>query len=136
MAQALVRTDTPATPVWVVDASAADTFAQTVFDPVRRLALVLVSVSHHRDDRPLIDPAELLRRLDGLAQVAVIADDDASWALGRRLPQLSAYGGAVRVYFPDARETDPWHQHPLIKVDPRRPSIASLRRRRVSPIRR
>ncbi|MGW4101720.1 hypothetical protein [Streptomyces sp. NPDC004976] len=62
-----------------------------------------------------------------LAEVAVMADDAAGWALSNRLDRLRAWGGAVRVYLPDAGRTDRWQCRPLIGVDPAGPSLPSGR---------
>ncbi len=114
----------PVSPGWAVDAAAAHAFAERVFDPVRLPPLVLVSTSRARGDRPLIDVAELHEQVGEIVQIAVMADDAASWALSKLLGRLGAWGGAVRVYRPDAKPTDPFERHPLVRVDPRRPRLA------------
>jgi hypothetical protein len=110
--------------VWVVDAAGAETFAGRVFEASRILPLVLVSTSRQHGERPLIDPACLAAETAGLADVTVMADDAASWALSNRLRRFSAWGGAVRIYLPDATEADPWERHPLVRVDAHRPTVA------------
>jgi hypothetical protein len=62
-----------------------------------------------------------------LAEITVMADDAADWALSNRLDRLSAWGGAVRVYLPDAGRTDRWQDRPLIEVDPAGPGLPSGR---------
>ncbi|MFC7220876.1 hypothetical protein ACFQLX_22345 [Streptomyces polyrhachis] len=110
--------------LWRVEEVQAEMFAQRVFDPSRSRPLILVSTSRHAGGRPLLDTDDLRERAGDLAQVAVIADDAASWALSKHLDHLSAYGGAVRLYRPGARPGDPWHHHPLVKVEAARPQIA------------
>ncbi|MEV5104745.1 hypothetical protein ACFQ7G_04005 [Streptomyces massasporeus] len=70
----------------------------------------------------------MLREQAGeLAEITVMADDAADWALSNRLDRLSAWGGAVRVYLPDAGRTDRWQYRPLIEVDPAGPGLPSGR---------
>lgn len=109
----------PARPVRVVDTASAPAFAERVFDPTRLTPLVLISTSRSHGDRPLIDPGQLQEQVGEIAEIAVTADDAASWVLSRRLGRLSAWGGAVRVYRPDATEGDPFERHPLVRVEPR-----------------
>ncbi|MGW1616765.1 hypothetical protein ACWCQZ_46745 [Streptomyces sp. NPDC002285] len=111
-------------PVWVVDAASADAFAERVFDSARLPVLVLVSTSRLHGDRPLVDVGQLQQQLGEIAEIAVMADDAASWVLSKHLARLSAWGGAVRVYCPDATAADSFERHPLLRVDPRRPHVA------------
>ncbi|MFD5648220.1 hypothetical protein [Streptomyces sp. NPDC127039] len=110
--------------MWVVDAATAVAFVERVFDPARIRPLVLVSTSHRVGDRPLLDADALREQAGELAEIAVMADDAASWTLSKHLDKLSAWGGAVRVYLPDATRADPWQRHPLIQVAPARPRVA------------
>ncbi|MGD9486060.1 hypothetical protein WDH52_22910 [Streptomyces sp. TRM70308] len=114
----------PAAEVWVVDAAGAEAFAGRVVEASRILPLVLVSTSRRHDERPLVDPTRLAEETAGLADVAVMTDDAASWALSDRLGRFSAWGGAVRIFLPDATEADPWERHPLVRVDAHRPAAA------------
>lgn len=68
--------------------------------------------------------ARLAAQTAGLADVAVMADDAASWAMSHRLGRFGAWGGAVRIFLPDATEADPWEWHPLVRVDAHRPALA------------
>ncbi|MFI1765299.1 hypothetical protein ACH41H_25015 [Streptomyces sp. NPDC020800] len=89
-----------------------------VFDPSRILPLVLVTTSPSHGDKPLLDPAELGEQLEGRADVAVLADQAASWALGAALPEKwSTYGGALRIFWADATERDPVERHPRVYVN-------------------
>ncbi|MCQ9184706.1 hypothetical protein KMT30_37860 [Streptomyces sp. IBSBF 2953] len=88
---------------------------------------MLVSTSHNAHGRLLLDVDVLREQAGELAEIAVMADDAADWALSNRRDRLSAWGGAVRVYLPDAGRTDPWQCHPLIRVDPASPSSRTRR---------
>lgn len=123
-AKPMIVMPTVTSPIRRIGAEGASAFAERVFDASRRQPLVLISTARPHGDRPLIDPHALHEQVGEHAEIAVIADEAASWALSEQLPELSAWGGAVRIYLPDATGRDPWHRHPVIKVDPRRPRLA------------
>lgn len=104
--------------MWGADTTAVAAFVERVFDASCLRPLVLVSTSHSAHDRPLFDVDVLREQAEELAEIVVMADDAAGCALSNRLDRLSVWGGAVRVYLPDAGRTDPWQWHPLIRVDP------------------
>ncbi|MFF8786772.1 hypothetical protein [Streptomyces sp. NPDC015125] len=84
-----------------------------------------MTTSPRHGDKPLIDPVELGKRLVGRADVSVLADQDAAWALDASLPQKwHTYGGYVRLFLADASEQDPAERHPLIYVTPGRAAEA------------
>jgi hypothetical protein len=108
----------------VVAEQASDLVAE-VFDPSRILPLIIVTTSPRHGDKPLLDPAELGERLKGRADVAVLDDQAASWALDAALPEKwRTYGGYVRIFLADASEQDRAERHPLIYVSPGRSANA------------
>jgi hypothetical protein len=67
----------------------------------RRLPIVLVSRTTV-SDKWLVDPGELADRLAGIAEVCVLDDKWAAYALSNEIGKLySCYNGAVRIYWPD-----------------------------------
>jgi len=67
----------------------------------RRLPIVLVSRTSVFD-KWLVDPAELADRLAGIAEVSVLDDKWAGYALSEAVGKIySCYNGAVRLYWPD-----------------------------------
>lgn len=67
----------------------------------RRLPIVLVSRTAVFD-KWLVDPAELADRLAGIAEVNVLDDKWAGYALSDEVGKMySCYNGAVRLYWPD-----------------------------------
>jgi hypothetical protein len=84
-------------------------FAQGVVDFVqmhlqsrsRRLPIVVVSRTALLD-KWLVDPAEVADRLAGIAEVYVLDDKWAGYALSNEVGKIySCYNGAVRLYWPD-----------------------------------
>ena len=98
--------------------SEIDGFVQScLLDPGRRLPVVLFSAIKE-DGRASIpptpgDPALTARELCGLAHVFVMPRVEDSHRLTKRLRMLSVYDGAVRIYWPRFRLTDPPPRHPL-----------------------
>lgn len=73
-------------------------FARRLLDPARERPVIVVSIPGDRD-RPWIDVDEVESAVRGLADVVLLADDAASWALTPLLPEKTqVYGGAGRVY--------------------------------------
>jgi hypothetical protein len=67
----------------------------------RRLPIVLVSRTAI-SDKWLVDPAELADKLAGIAEVYVLDDKWAGYALTNEVGKIySCYNGAVRLYWPD-----------------------------------
>lgn len=86
--------------------------------PAREWPVVMVSPAF-ADDRPIVEPDDLARHLAGLAHVAALRDQAASFALTRALggKQHSCYLGAIRIYQPGLRfGCDPF-AHPLFVPD-------------------
>lgn len=95
----------------LVGANNASVFTRDVLlSSDRRLPVVVVT--QDSEGNPVLDPHRLQSRLAGLATVAVY-DVDACWALTDALgPALTAFGGAVRVYWPHLNPADNplWHR--------------------------
>ncbi len=87
-----------------------------LLDPGRRLPVVLFSSVKEEDGRyppDAGDPELTARELCGLAHVYVMPRVEDSHRLTKRLHMLSVYDGAVRIYWPRLRLTDPPPRHPL-----------------------
>ena len=87
-----------------------------LLDPGRRLPVVLFSAIKEEDGRyprEAGDPTLAARELCGLAHVYVMPRVEDSHRLTKRLHMLSVYDGAVRIYWPRLRLTDPPPRHPL-----------------------
>jgi hypothetical protein len=90
--------------------------AGCLLDPGRRLPVVLFSSVKEEDGRyppDAGDPTLTARELCGLAHVYVMPRVEDSHRLTKRLHMLSVYDGAVRIYWPRLRLTDPPPRHPL-----------------------
>lgn len=77
-------------------------FVQThLLSRSRRLPIVVVSRTP-LSDKWLVDPAEVADRLAGIAEVYVLDDKWAGYALSDEVGKIySCYNGAVRLYWPD-----------------------------------
>jgi hypothetical protein len=87
-----------------------------LLDPGRRLPVVLFSAVKEADGvypPDAGDPTLAARELCGLAHVYVMPRVEDSHRLTKRLHMLSVYDGAVRIYWPRLRLTDPPPRHPL-----------------------
>ncbi|MHB8489019.1 MAG: hypothetical protein ACYDC4_07540 [Candidatus Dormibacteria bacterium] len=106
-----------ATPDALVGSERIDSFVRScLLDPGRRLPVVLFSAVKEEDGvypTDAGDPALTARELCGLAHVFVMPRVEDSHRLTRRLGMLSVYDGAVRVYWPRLRLSDPPPRHPL-----------------------
>jgi hypothetical protein len=106
-----------ATPEAIVGSEQIDSFVQScLLNPGRRLPVVLFSAIKEEDGVYPIDagnPALTARELCGLAHVFVMPRVEDSHRLTKRLGMLSVYDGAVRIYWPRLRLTDPPPRHPL-----------------------
>jgi hypothetical protein len=106
-----------ATPDVLVGSERIDSFVQScLLDPGRRLPVVLFSAMKEEDGVYPTDagnPALTARELCGLAHVFVMPRVEDSHRLTKRLGMLSVYDGAVRIYWPRLRLSDPPPRHPL-----------------------
>ncbi len=101
----------------LVGSERIDSFVQScLLDPGRRLPVVLFSAMKEEDGvyPPAAgNPALTARELCGLAHVFVMPRVEDSHRLTKRLGMLSVYDGAVRIYWPRLRLSDPPPRHPL-----------------------
>ncbi|MGA7988169.1 MAG: hypothetical protein WCB51_07205 [Candidatus Dormiibacterota bacterium] len=101
----------------VVGSDQIESFVHGVLlDPGRRLPVVLFSAIKEEDGvypADAGDPTLTARELCGLAHVSVMPRVEDSHRLTKRLRLLSVYDGAVRIYWPRFRLTDPPPRHPL-----------------------
>ena len=106
-----------ATPEAIVGSEQIDSFVhECLVDTGRRLPVVLFSAIKEQDGTypsDAGDPALTARELCGLAHVFVMPRVEDSHRLTKRLGMLSVYDGAVRIYWPRLRLTDPPPRHPL-----------------------
>ena len=87
-----------------------------LLDSGRRLPVVLFSAKKEEDGlypTEAGNPSLTARELCGLAHVFVMPRVEDSHRLTRRLGMLSVYDGAVRIYWPRLRLSDPPPRHPL-----------------------
>jgi hypothetical protein len=87
-----------------------------LLDPGRRLPVVLFSATKEKDGvypPNAGSPGLTALELCGLAHVYVMPRVEDSHRLTKRLHLLSVYDGAVRIYWPRFRLTDPPPRHPL-----------------------
>ena len=71
--------------------------ATTLLDPDRRFPVVVVT--NATGQAPYLDAARIAEDLDGLAEVYLLVQGEASWAFTGALPaRLGVFGGAARVY--------------------------------------
>jgi len=87
-----------------------------LLDPGRRLPVVLFSAIKEQEGvypTDAGDPLLTARELCGLAHVFTMPRVEDSHRLTKRLRMLSVYDGAVRIYWPRFRLTDPPPRHPL-----------------------
>jgi len=86
------------TPRLVQNSSDAQNLARDLLSPERERPVVVVSVPREHESSH-IDAERVAREVGELADVVVLATQDAAWGLSRRLPDGSqVYGGAGRVY--------------------------------------
>jgi hypothetical protein len=101
----------------VLGSDQIDSFVQTcLLDPGRRLPVVLFSAVEEQDGvypTDAGDPSLTARELAGLAHVLLMPRVEDSHRLTKRLGMLSVYDGAVRIYWPRFRLSDPPPRHPL-----------------------
>ena len=101
----------------IVGSEQINSFVEScLLDPGRRLPVVLFSAVKEEDGvypPNAGNPALTARELCGLAHVYVMPRVEDSHRLTKRLALLSVYDGAVRVYWPRFRLSDPPPRHPL-----------------------
>lgn len=101
----------------VVGSEQIDSFVHScLLDSGRRLPIVLFSSMKEAEAAYPTDagsPSLIARELCALAHVFVMPRVEDSHRLTKRLGMLSVYDGAVRIYWPRFRLTDPPPRHPL-----------------------
>lgn len=89
-----------AMPLPPVSAQRVSRLVERLEDPARRLPVVLISMPRGASI-PRIAPQHAADQLAGLAEVALLPDDSASWQLTQRVGrQLACFWGAARLYWP------------------------------------
>ena len=101
----------------VVGAHGIDHFVDAVLlHPGRRLPVLLFTNIKERSavyPDEAGEPSLVARELCGIAHVHLIGRTEDSHRLSRRLGALSAYDGAIRIYWPQLQLSDPPQMHPL-----------------------
>lgn len=102
----------------VVGTESVASFVDAVLiDPERALPVLLFTAIKEHDGVFMpesTDPSLVARELCGLAHVYVVPRVEDTHKMTKRLGQLSAYDGAVRLYWPQFRLTDRTARHPLL----------------------
>ena len=94
-------------------ASESHALARELLSEDRERPVVVVTVPREHDES-YIDAAKVAGEVAELADVVVLATQDAAWGLSRRLPDRSqVYGGAGRVYPVGTAWTEAPHLAPL-----------------------
>jgi hypothetical protein len=75
----------------------------------RPVLLLTVNCGH---EEPVLDAEDLARDLCGLAHVYTATDRETTYKLSDLLPGLSAWGGAIRLYWPGMTRFDDPRDHP------------------------
>ena len=89
-----------ALPLLPISAQRVGHLVHRLKDPSRRLPVVLISVAQGSTE-PLVSPQGLADQLAGLAEVALLQDESASWELTQRVGRpLACFWGAMRLYWP------------------------------------
>lgn len=117
--------------VWEVDQHSAAALDEHIFHPSRLRPLIVISPSPQRGDTPLIDPLLLHEHTEGQAEIVVLKDRQTAHLLREMAPALAVWGGAARIFHPNADRNDSRHRHPLICVTPGRQdqALADIRDR-------
>ena len=87
-----------------------------LLDRERRLPVLLFTAIKENDGVYMpqgTDPSLVAREMCGLAHVHILPRAEDSHKLTNRLHQLSAYDGAIRIYWPRFHVSDPPPRHPL-----------------------
>lgn len=95
------------------DPQAVDVLREEVFSTSRLLPLIVVTTASDTG-QPRIDVDELVHSTSDYANVAVVDGSGTAFALSDVMPEeLRVYGGATRLYWPNATANDPGSDHPL-----------------------
>ncbi|HUP69683.1 MAG TPA: hypothetical protein VM142_07685 [Acidimicrobiales bacterium] len=131
-------------PAYAVDHDGVRALAQLILDPDRVLPVVVVTpveVYDEGDDmyrfEHLVDPVDIADSLVGLAHVTVLETTALTFKLTELVGrELSVFGGAVRLYWPEVEEEDRPAFHPLWMperlAEPRNNPFAPVLLRRVA----
>jgi len=102
----------------VVGTEGVARFIDTVLlDPERTMPVLLFTAIKEHDGVFMpesTDPSLVARELCGLAHVYVLPRVEDTHKMTKRLGQLSAYDGAMRLYWPQFQMTDRTTRHPLL----------------------
>lgn len=117
--RALWRIDTPG-PVGML--------CEEVFSTSRLLPMIVVT-SASDTGQPRLDVDELVESVGEYANVVVVSTSQAAYSLSEVLPdELRVYGGATRLYWPNATERDRGSAHPLFITSTEADGPRTLRR--------
>lgn len=100
--------------LWRIDSpNVVDTLREEVFSTSRLLPLIVISTASDTG-RPRVDVDRLVRSTSDYANLVVVETSQAAYALSEVMPdELRVYGGAIRVFWPNAAEQDRSSVHPL-----------------------
>jgi hypothetical protein len=90
--------------------------SRTLSDDGRQLPVLLFTSVKEKDGTYLpegTDPSLVARELCGIAHVYMVPRAEDTHRLTRRLGSLTAYDGAIRIYWPGFTDSDPPPRHPL-----------------------
>ena len=118
-------------PCYASDRDDGEHLAELLLDPGRVLPVVVISSGDRAPDRapgPLIEPGPVARSLASIAHVVVLDSTNASRAVTEIIgPQLTVFGGAVRLYWPALTVTSAQRDHrlwlPRLLDDRREPTL-------------
>lgn len=95
------------------DAKSVGLLREEVFSTSRLLPLIVVTTASDTG-QPRIDVDELVQTTSDYANVTVVEGSSTAFALSDVMPEeLRVYGGATRLYWPNATTADPGSDHPL-----------------------
>lgn len=131
-------------PAYAVDDEGVQALAHLLLDPVRVLPVVVITPVERYDDdtdayrtEPVVDAERIAATLAGLAHVTVVETTALTYHLtdlvGR---ELSVFGGAVRLYWPELDDEERPANHPLWVPDrlaePRNQPLDAVLLRRIA----
>ena len=131
-------------PAYAVDDGGVRALADLLLDPDRVLPVVVVTPVEVYDDdqdrflnQPVVDPDDIADSLVGLAHVAVVDSPALTYGLTEMVGrEMSVFGGAVRLYWPDIEGNERPAMHPLWLPDrlaePRNQPLSSVLLRRIA----
>lgn len=86
---------------------------EVLLDPARKEPVVCITTDR-RSGKPRVDPEEVYRALEGQARVVALETGGPTRELASALPkEMGAYGGAVRIWWPDLHEDSNPRDHRL-----------------------